>query len=100
MANAIDSPMGFVTEWVVQLSTMDHNQVVPIKHVEVTIRSGPALNGGGVFIKTGHKIASVAGPVGSLSIRLQMELAQKLAGWTTHKSGSVPKRFGKGTGGV
>ena len=78
MADAIDSPMGFITEWIVQLSTMDHNQVVPIKHVKITVRSGPALNGCRIFIKTGHKITPVAGPVGSFSIRFQMELAQKL----------------------
>ena len=57
MSNAIDSPMGFVPEGIVQLSTMDHNQVVPIKHVKITVRSGTTLNGSSVFIKTGHKTA-------------------------------------------
>ena len=100
MTNTIDPTMGFVTEWIIQLSAMDHDQIVPIKHVKITVRPGPALNGGSVFIKTGNKISSVASPIRPFSIRFQMELAQKLAGWTAHKGGTVPKRFGKRTGGV
>ena len=53
MSDAVNTTVSFIAQGILDLSSVKHNQVVPIKHIQVAVRASNAFDRCGVFIETG-----------------------------------------------
>ena len=77
MRDAVDASVGFVAVRAVDFAAVEHDQVVPIEHVDRAIGANFAADRGGVLIETSDKTAFVASDVAALVVRLQFELTKE-----------------------
>ena len=68
VGDAVDATVGFVTVWTVDFASVEHDQVVPIEHVDCTVGANFTANRGGVLIETSNKISLVACDIATLVV--------------------------------